>query len=132
MSERTLRDEIELLSSRVKAARAKVAHQESLAAAEVVGPLRAQVDEARARRDELARQVRLARARLDDREQTRETLRADLEDARAGIARLEPPEDPLGRDAPSWAPNQQQGGCLQVLVLSAVGLALGLATGWLT
>lgn len=132
MSERSLRDEIELLSAQVKKARAEVAHNESIATDEVVLPLRAQVEAARRQRDELARQTRLASGRVADREEALTRLRDELDEARAGIARREPPEDPLKRDAPNWAPNMEQGGCLQVVVLSAVGLALGLATGWLT
>lgn len=97
MSERALRDELEVLSARVAAVRRErdtYSHdtevETAVRAAEAAAPdLEARLAKARAAHAEVSREVRLRRASV-------EALRAKLASARAEIAKYENPGDPLG------------------------------------
>jgi chromosome segregation ATPase len=130
VTDRDLRDEIEQLSTELGEARKQLDFSKSVSAgAEQLRTLTAGLASARLQCAALKQQVPATEALLAAREEERSMLQDELASARKRIAELDPPANPLEQTAPDWNPNAQTTGCLQVVVLGFIALALG---WWLT
>lgn len=98
MDDRELRDEIEVLDTKLREAKRRLAAAQSTEAVELhLAELRAKIAAARGRRAALTSRIRADQARKASLDEDAIKDFNSLEDSRREIASLEPLGDPLGR-----------------------------------
>lgn len=128
MSDRELRDEIEVLYGELKATRAMAGAPVAEELAQARTELQHEILELTGRRRALrARLEELERLKAD-REAETATAKGELAKARASIAQRQPLGNPLAETYSSWEQAGPHGGCaVGVWIFACVGLS---ALGW--
>jgi chaperonin cofactor prefoldin len=122
MTERELRDEVETLSGEVRDLRRQKEALAEKSTDELLAPLRARLNTARAQKDALLAQIAALRGQVRALEEEQDALKGRLSDARSEIARRTPP------DPPPVVPPDQETPPAVLVVSVALFLILSLIT----